>query len=63
MPGKPSPLPPAAGAGNFDATVRPTDIDQMLFQVAPNTNNAATYYLDDIMGPELLAVAPPTAWP
>ena len=50
---------PAAG-GNFDATVMSTDIDQMLFQVAPNTNNAGTYYLDDIMGPELLAVAPPT---
>ena len=49
-----------ASAGNFDATVLSTDIDQMLFQVAPNSNNAATYYLDDIMGPELLAVAPPT---
>ena len=52
--------PTAAGAGNFDASVTATDIDQMLFQVAPGTNNAATYYLDDIMGPELLAVAPPT---
>ncbi len=50
---------PAAG-GNFDATVLSTDIDQMLFQVAPNSNNAGTYYLDDIMGPELLTVAPPT---
>ncbi|MFC6222370.1 T9SS type A sorting domain-containing protein [Hymenobacter artigasi] len=52
--------PSPAGAGNFDASVTVTDIDQMLFQVAPNSNNSATYYLDDIMGPELLAVAPPT---
>ena len=52
--------PSAAAGGNFDASVMSTDIDQMLFQVAPNSNNAATYYLDDIMGPELLAVAPPT---
>ena len=50
----------AAAGGNFDASVTAADIDQMLFQVAPGTNNAATYYLDDIMGPELLAVAPPT---
>ena len=49
-----------AGGGNFDASVLSTDIDQMLFQVAPNSNNAGTYYLDDIMGPELLAVAPPS---
>ena len=52
--------PTVAGAGNFDASVMATDIDQMLFQVAPNSNNAATYYLDDIMAPELLAVAPPS---
>ncbi|GAB2853182.1 T9SS type A sorting domain-containing protein [Hymenobacter ruber] len=52
--------PSAAGGGNFDATVLSGDIDQMLFQVAPGTNNAATYYLDDIMGPELVAVTPPT---
>ena len=52
--------PSAAGGGNFDPTVTSADIDQMLFQVAPNSNNASTYYLDDIMGPELLAVAPPT---
>ncbi|WP_216690599.1 T9SS type A sorting domain-containing protein [Hymenobacter siberiensis] len=51
--------PSPAGAGNFDASVTVTDIDQMLFQVAPNSNNSATYFLDDIMGPELLAVAPP----
>ncbi|GAB3875362.1 hypothetical protein GCM10028824_30560 [Hymenobacter segetis] len=52
--------PSAAASGNFDATVTSADIDQMLFQVAPNSNNASTYYLDDIMGPELLAVAPPS---
>ena len=48
---------PAAG-GNFDGTVTSADIDQLLFQVAPNSNNAGTYYLDDIMGPELLATTP-----
>ena len=51
--------PSAAGGGNFDPTVLSADIDQMLFQVAPGTSNAATYYLDDIMGPELVAVVPP----
>ena len=45
----------AAGAGNFDPTVLPSDVDQMVLLVAPNSNNAATYYLDDLMGPELLA--------
>ena len=50
--------PSAAGSGNFDATVTAADIDQMLFQVAPNSSNASTYYLDDIMGPELVAVVP-----
>ena len=46
--------PSAAGSGSFDASVTSTDIDQMLFQVAPGTSNAATYYLDDITGPELI---------
>ena len=50
----------AAGAGNFDPTVTSNDVDQMVLLVAPGTNNAATYYLDDIMGPELLAVTPPS---
>ncbi len=45
----------AAGVGNFDPTVLATDVDQMVLLVAPNTNTAATYYLDDIMGPELIA--------
>jgi hypothetical protein len=48
-------VPSVAAGGNFDATVTSADIDQLLFQVAPNSNNAATYYLDDIMGPELIA--------
>ena len=50
--------PSAASGGNFDATVTSADIDQMLFQVAPGTSNAATYYLDDITGPELVALPP-----
>ena len=50
----------AAGAGNFDPTVTSADVDQMVILVAPGTSNAATYYLDDIMGPELLAVTPPS---
>ena len=45
---------PASG-GNFDPTVLATDVDQMVFLVAPNTNTGATYYLDDIMAPELIA--------
>ncbi|WP_310398137.1 T9SS type A sorting domain-containing protein [Hymenobacter sp.] len=45
----------AGSAGNFDPAVLPTDVDQMVFLVAPNTNNGATYYFDDITGPELLA--------
>lgn len=44
----------AVGAGNFDPTVLPTDVDQMVILVAPNSSNAATYYLDDITGPELV---------
>jgi len=45
----------AASTGNFDPTVLATDIDQMVLLVAPNSNNASTYYLDDITGPELIA--------
>ena len=52
--------PTPASGGNFDPAVTSADIDQMLFQVAPNSNNAGTYYLDDVTGPELLAVAPPS---
>ncbi len=45
----------AASAGNFDPTVAATDVDQLVLLVAPGTANAATYYFDDLMGPELLA--------
>ncbi|MDB5233526.1 MAG: C-terminal target protein, partial [Hymenobacter sp.] len=48
----------AAGGGNFDPTVLPTDVDQLVILVAPNTNTGATYYLDDFTGPEL--ITPPT---
>ena len=44
----------AASAGNFDPTVTANDVDQMVFLVAPGTNTGATYYLDDIMAPELI---------
>ena len=44
----------AASMGNFDPTVLATDIDQMVLLVAPNSNNASTYYLDDLTGPELI---------
>ncbi|WP_035557408.1 T9SS type A sorting domain-containing protein [Hymenobacter sp. IS2118] len=46
--------------GNFDPAVKPTDVDQMVLLVAPNTNTGETYYMDDLTGPELLApvVAP-----
>ena len=44
----------AASMGNFDPTVLATDIDQMVLLVAPNSNNADTYYLDDLTGPELI---------
>ncbi|MDQ2773199.1 MAG: hypothetical protein M3Y54_22165, partial [Bacteroidota bacterium] len=50
----------AASAGNFDPTVTSADVDQMVLLVAPGTNNAATYYLDDIMAPELVTVTPPS---
>ena len=52
----------AASAGNLDPTMLATDIDQMVLLVAPNTNNGATYYLDDITGPELVA-GPTTGGP
>ncbi|MCI1190092.1 T9SS type A sorting domain-containing protein [Hymenobacter sp. DH14] len=49
----------AASTGNFDPTVTAADVDQLVLLVAPGTNNAATYYLDDLMGPELLSTTPP----
>ncbi len=54
-----------AGNGG-DGTVMATDIDQIALLINPNntTNDGSTYYLDDISGPELVAVTPtppPTA--
>ncbi|MDJ0364653.1 T9SS type A sorting domain-containing protein [Hymenobacter sp. H14-R3] len=42
------------GARQADATVTATDIDQLAMLVAPAMATAATYYLDDLMGPELV---------
>lgn len=46
------------GARDNDATVTATMVDQLVMLVAPNTTTAATYYLDDVMGPELTATTP-----
>ncbi|QKG51864.1 T9SS type A sorting domain-containing protein [Hymenobacter sp. BRD67] len=43
----------AGGPGSFDPTVKSTDVDQMVMLVTPGTATAATYYIDDLMGPEL----------
>lgn len=51
----------AAGVSGttFDPTVTATDVDQIAVLIAPgSTNNGATYYFDDLMGP---AVATATA--
>ena len=45
----------AGAAGGFDPTTAATDVDQMVVLVAPNTTTPNTYYLDDIMGPEIAA--------
>ncbi len=50
----------AAAGGNFDQSVMATDVDQMVILVAPGTNTGATYYLDDITGPELIANQAPS---
>ncbi len=44
-----------ANAGGADNTVTATTVDQLVMLVAPNTTTPTTYYLDDIMGPELVA--------
>ena len=49
----------AAGTGNFDPTVTSADIDQLVLQVAPGSATTGTFYLDDLTGPELLAIPPP----
>ncbi|MGI4741546.1 MAG: T9SS type A sorting domain-containing protein [Janthinobacterium lividum] len=46
-----------ANAGGADNTVTATTVDQLVMLVAPNTIIPTTYYLDDIMGPELVAGA------
>ncbi|AMR29270.1 hypothetical protein A0257_20660 [Hymenobacter psoromatis] len=50
-------------ARDNDNTVTATTVDQLVMLVAPGINTATTYYLDDIMGPELVAGAltPPPA--
>ncbi|GAA3937081.1 hypothetical protein GCM10022406_21570 [Hymenobacter algoricola] len=48
----------AGGPGAFDPTVLPTDADQLVLLIEPATNSGATYHLDDLMGPELVAAAP-----
>ncbi|TGE16131.1 T9SS type A sorting domain-containing protein [Hymenobacter elongatus] len=48
----------AGGPGAFDPTVLPTEADQLVLLIEPATNSGATYFLDDIMGPELAANAP-----
>ncbi|MGI4871694.1 MAG: T9SS type A sorting domain-containing protein [Janthinobacterium lividum] len=49
----------AASAGNFDPTLGPNDVDQMVLLITPGTANGNTYYLDDIMGPELATTTSP----
>ena len=46
----------AGAADGFDPTTTSTDVDQMTLLVAPNTLVSTVAYLDDIMGPELIAV-------
>ena len=46
-------------AAPSDATVTATDIDQIAMLIAPNTTSTATYYFDDLMGPELSTTAAP----
>jgi len=50
----------AGGGGSFDPTVTANDIDQLVLLVAPNTTATPTYYLDDLMGPELVAASTTT---
>ncbi|WP_223648839.1 T9SS type A sorting domain-containing protein [Hymenobacter psoromatis] len=45
----------AGDVSSADASVKATDVDQLVMLVAPGSTTATTYYLDDIMGPELVA--------
>lgn len=49
-----------AGGGSFDPTVTANDVDQLVLLVAPNTTATPTYYLDDLMGPELVPASTST---
>ena len=49
--------------GSFDPTVTANDVDQLVMLVAPNTTTPTTYYLDDIMGPELATSTTPVTPP
>lgn len=44
-------------SGGADPSVTANDIDQMAILVAPNSNGSATYYIDDLTGPELVTLA------
>ena len=46
-------------AAQSDATVTATDIDQIAMLIAPNSTSTATYYFDDLMGPELSTTPAP----
>ncbi|MBG8555681.1 T9SS type A sorting domain-containing protein [Hymenobacter guriensis] len=51
---------PGVANATFDPTVKATDIDQIALLIAPgSSNNGATYYFDDLMGPALVTM--PTA--
>jgi uncharacterized UPF0146 family protein len=46
-------------ASQSDATVTATDIDQIAMLIAQGTTSTATYYFDDLTGPELSTTAAP----
>ncbi|MGI4872329.1 MAG: T9SS type A sorting domain-containing protein [Janthinobacterium lividum] len=48
----------AAGTGNFDPTLTATDVDQLALLITPAVPNGNTYYLDDLLGPELVSSTP-----
>lgn len=49
----------AGAGGGYDPTVTANDVDQLVLLIAPNTTATPTYYLDDIMGPELATSTAP----
>ncbi len=44
--------------GTSDPTVQPTDVNQMVLLINPNTNTAGVYYIDDLMGPDFAPLQP-----